>query len=110
MASWHLTVAQVVRAYGALSFRSARSIQQLSRRLANLLADPEAQRTVTGAHIVAVAGVYPLLQLTWKDKHQAGRCKKEQHKKCLGPLGGASVLKGWVGFGGASFLGFTMRS
>ncbi|CAJ1327574.1 unnamed protein product [Effrenium voratum] len=63
-------VAQVVRAYGALSFRSARSIQQLSRRLANLLADPEAQRTVTGAHIVAVAGVYPLLQLTWKDKHQ----------------------------------------
>ncbi|CAK9061505.1 unnamed protein product [Durusdinium trenchii] len=59
----------ILRAYSTLGFASVGTISMLGSRLASLLHDPS--DTVKGWHLVALAGAYPTLHMSWKkSKHR----------------------------------------
>ena len=59
-------VAQVLRAYGKLRFRSVQTVRLLTHRFGALLRDPDTHMDVKGSHMACVAGTYALLGIPWQ--------------------------------------------
>ncbi|CAE7241350.1 AL1 [Symbiodinium pilosum] len=61
-------VAQVLRAYGKLRFRSVQTVRLLTHRFGALLRDPDTHMDVKGSHMACVAGTYALLGIPWQTR------------------------------------------